>query len=87
LLFKPVMIEGAHRLRVQTIPNRQGDEATTRLRQLHERVGESSGAPVLVNTSFNGFAEPMVCSPRDAIRVFFGSGLDMLVMDRFVIRK
>jgi carbamoyltransferase len=42
---------------------------------------------VLVNTSFNGFSEPMVCSPRDAIRVFFGSGLDLLVLDRFVIRK
>jgi carbamoyltransferase len=43
--------------------------------------------PPLVNTSFNGFSEPIVCSPRDAIRVFFGTGLDRLVLDRFVVRK
>ena len=46
-----------------------------------------TGCPVIVNTSFNGFSEPMVCSPRDAIRVFFGTGLDLLVLDRFVVRK
>jgi carbamoyltransferase len=43
--------------------------------------------PVLVNTSFNGFQEPIVCSPRDAVRVFFGTGIDTLVLERFVIRK
>ena len=49
--------------------------------------GKLTGVPVLVNTSFNGFSEPMVCSPRDAIRVFFGTGFDLLVLDRFVVRK
>ena len=82
-----VMPEGATTLRVQTVPARPGDEATARFRLLHERFGQASGLPVLVNTSFNGFAEPMVCSPRDAIRVFFGTGLDLLVLDRFVLRK
>jgi len=42
---------------------------------------------VLVNTSFNGFREPIVCTPRDAIRVFYGTGLDVLVLERFVVRK
>jgi len=28
-----------------------------------------------------------VCSPRDAVRVFYGSGLDMLVMNGFVLHK
>jgi carbamoyltransferase len=50
-------------------------------------VAATTGVPVLINTSFNGFAEPMACSPRDAIRVFFGTGLDLLVIDRFVVRK
>jgi carbamoyltransferase len=40
-----------------------------------------------VNTSFNGFHEPIVCSPRDAVRVFYGSGLDLLVLNQFIIRK
>ena len=48
---------------------------------------QATGLPFLVNTSFNGFHEPIVCSPRDAVRVFYGSGLDMLVLDQFVLRK
>jgi predicted NodU family carbamoyl transferase len=28
-----------------------------------------------------------VCSPRDAVRVFFGTGIDTLVIDPFVINK
>ena len=56
-------------------------------RRLLEAVGQSSGLPFLVNTSFNGFHEPIVCSPRDAIRVFYGSGLDLMVLNQFVIRK
>jgi carbamoyltransferase len=84
--LRPIMPEGTKSIRVQTIPPDEiGGSPRTRL--LHEQFGEATGLPVLVNTSFNGFSEPMVCSPRDAIRVFFGTGLDLLVMDRFVIRK
>jgi carbamoyltransferase len=54
---------------------------------LLQAFGEASGLPVLVNTSFNGFQEPIVCSPRDAIRVFFGTGIDVLLMGRFVLKK
>ena len=43
--------------------------------------------PALVNTSFNGFSEPMVCSPRDAVRVFYGTGLDSLVIGNFLLKK
>jgi len=43
--------------------------------------------PVLVNTSFNGFQEPIVCSPRDAVRVFFGTGIDMLVFGQLILTK
>jgi carbamoyltransferase len=49
--------------------------------------GERTGVPVLVNTSFNGFHEPLVCSPRDAIRVFYGTGLDLLALENFYLRK
>ena len=70
-------------LRVQTV----GSDAPPRFRTLLRAFGEKAGLPFLVNTSFNGFQEPIVCSPRDAVRVFFGSGIDTLVLDRFVIRK
>jgi carbamoyltransferase len=40
-----------------------------------------------VNTSFNGFHEPMVCSPRDAVRVFYGTGLDVMLIENFLLKK
>lgn len=80
--FRHVLPEGVRRLRVQTI----GDQPAL-FRQLHQEFGRATGAGVLVNTSFNGFHEPMVCSPRDAVRVFYGGGLDMAVLGSFVIRK
>ena len=86
-LFRHVTPEGATALRVQTIPEGPEDGPFRRFRLLHKAFGDATGVPVLVNTSFNGFSEPIVCSPRDAVRVFYGTGLDMLVLDRFVIRK
>jgi carbamoyltransferase len=70
-------------VRVHTV----AETALPRFTRLLEAFGEASGLPLLINTSFNGFHEPIVCSPRDAVRVFYGSGIDMLVMDRFVLRK
>jgi carbamoyltransferase len=81
-MFRHAMPEGVRRLRVQTI----GDRPPL-FRALHRAFGEATGAGVLVNTSFNGFHEPMVCSPRDAIRVFYGGGLDLAVLGGFVLRK
>ncbi len=43
--------------------------------------------PVLLNTSFNGPGEPMVCTPQDAIAMFYSSSLDCLVIDNFIISK
>jgi carbamoyltransferase len=54
---------------------------------LLKRFGESATAPMLLNTSFNLFGEPLVVTPRDAMRSYFGSGLDALVIDKFVLSK
>jgi carbamoyltransferase len=43
--------------------------------------------PILLNTSFNIKGEPIVCSPVDAIRTFFSSGLDCLALGSFLIKK
>ena len=37
--------------------------------------------------SFNGFHEPIVRSPRDVIRVFYGTGIDALFLGSFVLMK
>jgi carbamoyltransferase len=54
---------------------------------LLKRFGEQALAPMLLNTSFNLFGEPLVLTPRDTIRSYFGSGLDALVIDKFVLSK
>jgi len=46
-----------------------------------------TGVPVLINTSFNVRGEPIVCTPEDAYNCFANTGIDVLVMDRFVIYK
>jgi carbamoyltransferase len=55
--------------------------------ELIDRFGESTGVHALLNTSFNIKGEPIVCTPREAIRTFFDTGLDVLVIDRFVVEK
>jgi carbamoyltransferase len=62
-------------------------EVNPRFYALLERFGRTAPAPVLVNTSFNLFGEPLVYDPRAAVRSFYCSGIDALVMDRFLIEK
>jgi carbamoyltransferase len=54
---------------------------------LIQRFGEITGCPVLVNTSFNVRGEPIVCTPDDSFRCFMGTGLDMLVIGRCMLKK
>jgi carbamoyltransferase len=49
--------------------------------------GERAPAPLLVNTSFNLFGEPLVVKPRDAVRSYFCSGVDALMIDMFLLSK
>jgi carbamoyltransferase len=49
--------------------------------------GARTGVECLLNTSFNIKGEPIVCHPREAIRCFFDTGLDSLVMGSFVLDK
>ena len=46
-----------------------------------------SGVPGVLNTSFNIKGEPVVCSPTDALRCFFGTGLDVLVIGDYIVEK
>jgi len=54
---------------------------------LLNKFSERAPAPFLVNTSFNLFGEPLVISPRDAVRSYFCSGIDALVIHGFVLAK
>lgn len=71
-------------VRVHTV---SADFALPRFRRLLDAFGEATGLPFLINTSFNGFHEPIVCNPRDAVAVFYATGLDVLVTNQFVLSK
>ncbi|MBL8723292.1 MAG: carbamoyltransferase [Planctomycetes bacterium] len=44
-----------------------------------------SGIPTLINTSFNMHEEPIVCSPRDAIRAFLAGRIDGLAIGPYFV--
>jgi carbamoyltransferase len=50
-------------------------------------AGRTTGLPVLYNTSFNLFGDPLVCTPRDAARSFYSSGIDSLIVGNFLLQK
>ena len=69
--------------RVQTV----GPNDHPRYYKLIKRFKELSGVPVIINTSFNVMGEPIVCAPEDAIRCFYGTGIDRLVIGNYILTK
>lgn len=49
--------------------------------------GDITGVPVLLNSSFNVRGEPIVCTPSDAIKCFYDTGLDYLAIGDFLLKK
>lgn len=54
---------------------------------LIKEFGRLSGIPILINTSFNIRGEPIVCTPYDAYKCMMGTGIDYVVMSRFLIKR
>jgi carbamoyltransferase len=55
--------------------------------KLLHKFGDSAPAPILVNTSFNLFGEPLVTDPRGAVRSFYCAGVDALALGPFLLVK
>ncbi len=54
---------------------------------LINEFGKHTGVSVLMNTSFNLRGEAIVNTPTDAIRTFFSSGMDALVIGSYLVEK
>ena len=76
-----VHVDGSGRL--QTVEK----ETNPRYYALIRAFENITGVPIVLNTSFNLNGEPIVCSPTDAIRTFFSCGLDVLILEDYLIRK
>ena len=74
---------GEDLIRVHTVRKAQNPLYHTLL----HAAGASTGLPVLYNTSFNLFGDPLVCTPRDAVRSFYSSGIDALFAGSFYLEK
>jgi len=79
----PAVTHVDYSARVQTVHR----ETNPRYHKLIETFYESTGCPILVNTSFNVRGEPIVCDPGDAFRCFMGCELDVLVIEDCILFK
>ncbi|HYL64868.1 MAG TPA: carbamoyltransferase [Candidatus Methylomirabilis sp.] len=55
--------------------------------RLLDEFEKRTSVPVVMNTSFNLRGEAIVHTPTDAIRTFFSSGMDALVIGSFLVEK
>ncbi len=62
-------------------------QANPRYYALLEAMEGLTGNGVLLNTSLNRRGEPIVCTPSDALEMFFGSDLQYLAMEDFLVTK
>lgn len=80
--FRPALL-GEASIRLHVV---DGDENPL-FHRLLSAAGEATGLPVLYNTSFNLFGDALVCNPRDAVRSFYSSGIDVMYVGQFLLRK
>lgn len=69
--------------RLQTVHR----ETSPRFYRLIELFSEATGVPGVLNTSFNLKGEPIVSTPAEAFATFSRSGMDWLVLDRYILTK
>ncbi len=70
-----------------TRPQTVSQDQNPRYYSLISAFEELTNVPVLLNTSFNDHGEPIVTTPTEALKDFYGMGLDVLVLNDFVVEK
>jgi carbamoyltransferase len=79
----PAIVHVDGSARVQTVDAR----VDPLFARLLSEMGRLTGIPMVLNTSFNGQGETIVCDVRDALRCFYSTGLDALAIGSFLVRK
>ena len=69
--------------RIQTVNKELHPEVTTLL----QKYNEKTECPVLLNTSFNDNGQPIVETPKDAVKTFKNIDLDYLVIGNYLVVK
>lgn len=87
-----------NQLQRERVPAIIHEDGTARLQSVHPDIDPTydellvelerrTGVPMLVNTSLNAYGDPMACEPAHALRTYFATGLDSLVIGDFVLDK
>ena len=79
----PAVTHVDYSARVQTVHK----DMNPKYHSLISSFKETTGCPILVNTSFNVRGEPIVCTPADAFKCFMGTELDSLVIGNCFLNK
>ena len=79
----PAVTHVDYSARIQTVDKK----TNPRYHALLSKFKETTGCPVLVNTSFNIRGEPIVCTPEDAFRCFMATEIDVLVIGDCLLEK
>ena len=62
-------------------------DTNPRYYELIEHLEKLRGSAVVLNTSLNRRGEPMICSPTDALNMFYGCDLEYLMMEDILVTK
>ncbi|MEW6679952.1 MAG: carbamoyltransferase N-terminal domain-containing protein, partial [bacterium] len=62
-------------------------ETNPKYYRLIEKFKSATDIPLILNTSFNLKGEPIVNTPENAFNTFSKSGMDVLVLEKFIVRK
>ncbi|HLC39430.1 MAG TPA: carbamoyltransferase C-terminal domain-containing protein [archaeon] len=54
---------------------------------LIQKFGDITGDPVILNTSFNDKGQPMIRTAEQAVKMYYGTGMDALIVGNFILQK
>jgi carbamoyltransferase len=69
--------------RIQTVRKDQNE----RYYNLMKEIEKINGHPVVLDTSFNDQGEPIICTPQEALKCFYSTGIDVLVIGNYILEK
>jgi carbamoyltransferase len=69
--------------RIQTVRKDQNE----RYYNLMKEIEKINGHPVVLDTSFNDQGEPIICTPQEALKCFYSTGIDVLAIGNFILEK
>jgi carbamoyltransferase len=95
--FMTQTFDAAEGLRA-TAPAVVHEDGTSRIQSVHreanplyadliDAVEKRTGLPMVLNTSLNAYNDPMACAPHQALRTYFSTGMDALVLGDFILEK